>query len=267
MSSKSYDYEIFKKFNFERQPVGVKLSLNKIEGIDQLEKKLALCEMFKEAQESPPFYAAKDNFACLGSMVLGMREPEPYLESGEVGAKEGIYKEARANKRIYQYIPKLAKDTVRYVAFSGINQLSFDPDLLIITANVSQAEILLRALSYSTGKMLTTKSTPVIMCAWLFAYPYVSGEVNFTVTGLGSGMKARRVLPEGLMLISVPYDLLPMLIENLKDMEWILPITTMSEEERREYSTRVTDEIRQEYLTAEITEYHPVLFTFNFKIE
>ena len=247
MSLKSYDYAIFKKFNFERQPVGVKLLLNKIEDIDQLEKKLALCEMFKEAQESPPFYAAKDNFACLGSMVLGMREPEPYLESGEVGAKEGIYKEARANKRIYQYIPKLAKDTVRYVAFSGINQLSFDPDLLIITANVSQAEILLRALSYSTGKMLTTKSTPVIMCAWLFIYPYVSGDVNFTVTGLGSGMKAKKVLPEGLMLVSIPYDLLPMMIDNLQDMQWVLPLHTRATEDK-EYFKSITDEIKQEYV-------------------
>jgi hypothetical protein len=112
---------------------------------------------------------------------------------------------------------------------------------------VSQAEILLRSLSYTTGRMLTTKSTPVIMCAWLFVYPYVSGEMNFTVTGLGSGMKARKVLPEGLMLISVPYDLLPMMIENLQDMQWILPLHTIAEDDK-EYFKRTADEIRQEYL-------------------
>jgi len=33
-------------------------------------------------------------------------------------------------------------------------------------------------------------------------------------------MKARQVLPEGLMLITIPFDLLPMMIENLEDMEW-----------------------------------------------
>lgn len=247
MHSTLRDYSVFDKFNFERKPVGIKFLLKKPDGIDRLDKELALCEMFKEAQERSPFYAIKENFACLGSLVLGIREPEPIFESGEVGAKEGIYKEARANKRIYQYVPKMPKETVRYVAFSPIDQLSFDPDIVIITAHVSQAEILLRSLSYTTGKMLTTKSTPVIMCAWLFVYPYVSGEMNFTVTGLSSGMKARKVLPEGLMLISVPYDLLPMMIENLQDMQWILPLHTIAEDDK-EYFKRTADEIRQEYL-------------------
>ncbi len=246
MQSIPRDYSIFQKFDFERSPVGVKFLLNRPEGIDRLDKELALCEMFKEAQGGNPFYAVKENFACLGSLVLGMREPEPIFISGEIGAKEGIYKEARANKRIYQYVPKLPKDTIRYVAFSPLDGIPFDPDVLLITANVSQAEIILRAVSYTTGKMLTAKSTPVIMCSWLFAYPYVSGELNYTVTGLGSGMKARKVLPEGLMLLSVPYDILPMLMENLRDMGWVLPLHTIAEDDK-EYFTRTTEVIRQEY--------------------
>ena len=241
------DYSIFDKFNFERKPVGVKFLLNRPDGIEQLDKELALCEMFKEAQQRSPFYATRENFTCLGSLVLGMRESEPIFESGEVGAKEGLYKEARANKRIYRYIPKLTRETVRYVAFSPFDQLSFDPDVLIITAEVSQAEILLRSLTYTTGKMLTTKSTPVLMCSWLFVYPYVSGEMNYTVTGLGSGMKARNVLPEGLMLISVPFDLLPMMTENLQNMKWVLPLHTLPQEDE-DYFKRTSEEIRQEYM-------------------
>ena len=42
------DLSIFDKFNFERKPVGVKYLLGKPDGIKQLNKKLALCEMFKE---------------------------------------------------------------------------------------------------------------------------------------------------------------------------------------------------------------------------
>ena len=60
-------------------------------------------------------------------------------------------------------------------------------------------------------------------------------------------MRIKKLLPEGLVLISVPYDLIPMLIDNLQDMDWVLPITTLSEDERREFSTRVMEEIRQEY--------------------
>jgi hypothetical protein len=33
-------------------------------------------------------------------------------------------------------------------------------------------------------------------------------------------MKARQVLPDGLMIISVPFNLISGLMENLKEMEW-----------------------------------------------
>ena len=243
----SLDFSIFERFNFERKPVGIKYLLNKPEGLPKFDRSLAMCEMFRAAQDSEPFYAAKDNFACLGAVVMGMRDMEPIFESGEIGATEGIFKEARANRRIYSELPKLARDTVRYAAFSTADKLTFDPDVLIITAPVNQAEIILRALNYSTGKILTTRYSLVIMCSWLFIYPYISGEANFTVTGLGYGMKSRKVLPEGLMLISVPFDLLPKLIDNLQNMEWVLPLYTATDEERAEYFRKTTEEIKRRY--------------------
>lgn len=176
------DYSIFHRFSFQYKPVGIKFLLNRLEGIEKLDASIAFCEMFRKAQDRKPFYAAKENFACMERLLLGMMEPEPIFESGQIGEKEKIYQEARANRRIYQYLPKLAKNTVRYVAFSPIDKLTFEPDVLVITADPRQAEILLRALSYSTGKPLTTKITPVLMCAWLFFYPYVTGELNYTIT-------------------------------------------------------------------------------------
>ena len=89
---------------------------------------------------------------------------------------------------------------------------------------------------------------PVLMCAWIITYPHITGELNYTVTGIGYGIRMQKILPEGLFLISVPYDLIPMLIYNLREMDWVLPITTIGEEERRQFSTKVMDEIRQEYL-------------------
>jgi uncharacterized protein (DUF169 family) len=133
------------------------------------------------------------------------------------------------------------------VAFSSLDKLTFEPDLLIITAKPPDAEIIFRALSYSIGKPLTSRITPVLTCAWVFAYPYITGEMNYTVTGIGYGIRMQRVLPEGLFLITVPYDLIPMLIENLKEMEWVLPMTTLSEEDRKEFGAKIMEEIQEEY--------------------
>jgi len=85
------------------------------------------------------------------------------------------------------------------------------------------------------------------MCAWLFVHPFVSGEANYSVTGLGYGMKARKVFPEGLMLVSVPYDLLPALTVNLQEMEWELPAYRLSEDDRNSYFKKATEEIIRRY--------------------
>jgi uncharacterized protein (DUF169 family) len=248
MQATPRDYSILERFNFEYKPVGVKLLLNRPAGLEKTDKIMPICRMFREAQDSRPFYAAQDNFSCVDRLVLGMVDPEPIFESGQIGTKEKIYQEARANRRIYQYIQKLPRNNVRYVAFSSVDKLSFEPDLLVITAKPSQAEILLRAVGYSTGKPVTSKFTTVLMCAWIFAYPYISGELNYIVTGIGYGFRMQKILPEGLFLISVPFDLIPMLLENLKEMEWVLPMTTLSESERGEFSAKIMEEIRQEYL-------------------
>jgi hypothetical protein len=42
--------------------------------------------------------------------------------------------------------------------------------------------------------------------------------MNYTVTGLGLGMQALSVFPPGLFLISVPWNLLSTMMENLQEM-------------------------------------------------
>jgi uncharacterized protein (DUF169 family) len=218
MMLKVRDYSIFKKFNFERKPVGVKFSITKPEGIQRLDKSLNFCEMFKEAQTSKPFYVGQGDFHCIESLLLGMEDPEPIFISGLFGAVENLFKEARACRAMYQYLPRMLKGSVHYVTFAAIDQLTFDPDVLVITANVIQAQTLLRSIGYSTGEFYSSKATPVAACAWIYIYPVLSGEMNYTVTGLGLGMQALEVLPPGLFLISVPWTKLPTMMENLQEI-------------------------------------------------
>jgi uncharacterized protein (DUF169 family) len=248
LASTMRDYSVFDRFNFERKPVGIKFLLNKPEGLKQTDKVMPICRLFVEAQSIQPFYATKDNFSCVDRLVLGITDPEPTKVSGQIGAKEKIYQEPRANSRVYQNIVKIPKDTVRYVVFSPHDKLTFNPDLLVITAKPSDAEIIFRALSYSLGKPLTSKFTPVLMCSWMFTYPFITGEINYTVTGIGHGMRLQKILPEGLFLISIPYDLIPMLINNLKEMDWVLPMIDLSREEWKEYAAKIMSAIQQEYL-------------------
>jgi len=221
------DLSIYKKFNFEYPPVGVKFLPGRPEGMAQLDKSLALCEMVKEAQQrGTPFYITKDNENCAGAMMLGMVEPVPHPGGGELGVKYGIFEEARANDRLIENSPKMAPGGVNCVAFSPLDKLTFEPDLLFLVTNTSQAEIVLRALSYSTGEIWSSKVSTVGACAWTFVYPYQSGMVNYVATGLTFGLKARKTYPEGWMIFSIPYHWIPIITKNLENMEWVLPSYT-----------------------------------------
>jgi uncharacterized protein (DUF169 family) len=218
------DLAIFDRFDFDVQPVGVKFFVKRPDSVERLNEKVALCEMLKKAQDGNVFFADKENHACeAGLYILGQADaPGPYV-SGEFGAGLQIFEETRSASRLYQYIPRIGKEVVNYVAFSPLNKLPFDPDVLIILARASQTEILLRAMSYRTGNMWVSKSSPAIGCAWIYSYPYLTGELNFILTGLGHGMKRRRLFPEGQQLVSIPFDLLPSMLQALKDMPWVLP--------------------------------------------
>ena len=215
---------ILDKFDFDVPPVGVKFLAKPPDMVERIDENMALCEMLKAAQEGNAFFADAENHTCeAGLYVLGQGDmAEPYI-SGEFGAGLKIFEDPRSAARLYHHIPKIEKGVVNYVALSPVDKLPFEPDILIIMADTNQTEILLRAMSYRTGKMWVSKFTPAIGCAWFYIYPYLTGEMNYFITGLGHGMKRRKIFPEGRQIISIPFDLLSSLLETLQVMPWVLP--------------------------------------------
>jgi len=216
------DWAILDKFKFQAPPVGIKYLTKPLQGIAKLGKNLSLCEMLKTAFEGNSFYANAKNHACdAGLYVLGQTVLKEQYINGKFGAGLGVFHDERAAGRLYHYVPTIAKGVVKYVVLSPLDQLAFDPDVLIILASTGQAEILLRAMSYGTGEMWHSRYSSAIGCAWLFTYPFVNGEINFVTTGLGFGMKRRKLFPEGRQFISIPFDRLPYMLQTLQEMPWV----------------------------------------------
>lgn len=246
------DLSIFDKFNFAFKPVGINFLLVKPENVEVLDKKLAICEILKEAlQRGSPFYFSKEQEDCFGRAILGMAQEDQSLgESGIVGYKWGIFQEPRANSKLYHHNYHLGKGIVNYVVFSPYDKLKLDPDLLIIMADAGQTEIILRAMSYSTGELYESKTSPVLGCSWLITYPYMSGKINFMPTALQShGMKSRQVFPDGWFLISIPFNWIPTITQNLNEMKWDLPEYQGGKEffmqERKRILAEITDELQR----------------------
>ena len=101
----------------------------------------------------------------------------------------------------------------------------------------------MRALVYSTGEAWSSKGTPVLACSWLYIYPYLTGEVNYMVTGMSMGMQTLQVLPQGLMLIAIPWQKLPMIMNNLRKMEWHPLSETITGEQHKARFAELLEEI------------------------
>jgi uncharacterized protein (DUF169 family) len=232
---------ILDKFDFDIPPVGIKFLNQQPDMIERLDGNMALCEMLRTAQEGDAFFADAQNHTCeAGLYVLGQADAaEPFI-SGEFGAGLKIFEEPRSAARLYHYIPKIERGVVKYVAFSPSDKLSFEPDVLIILADTNQTEILLRAMSYRSGKMWVSRFSPAIGCAWTYIYPYLTGELNYFISGLGHGMKRRKLFPEGRQIISIPFDLLPSLLQTLKIMPWVPPAY---KPDGLEFVRRLTDKL------------------------
>jgi uncharacterized protein (DUF169 family) len=213
------------RIDFEKPAVGVKFQFFKPQDIDPLpmDRNLSFCEMLAEAQVADaPFYFSKEhNETCVGKILLGMADMEPFAEAGEIGPRLGIMQEARVNRNFYHHVPRLAKGTVNYVVFAPISKLTFEPDVLIITATPKQAEIVMRAMSYSTGVPYTSKATMVMGCSWVYIYPFETGRVNYLMPEMIHGMTGRELFAPNTVLVSIPYQWLQTVAQNLKEIEMV----------------------------------------------
>jgi uncharacterized protein (DUF169 family) len=170
----------------------------------------------------------------VGPFILGNQEIPPVFYRGEYGVAQKHFKEPRAMRKVYQIIPKMEKNVVGCVAFSAVDKLSFEPDVIVFVADSDQTQILLRAMSYTTGQPYTSKFTGVMGCAWLLIYPYLTGELNYVPANFSAGMKKLKVFREGTIVTSIPYQLLPTVLRNLQEMPWVLPLLQPDGEEFRE---------------------------------
>ncbi|MCL2126239.1 MAG: DUF169 domain-containing protein [Oscillospiraceae bacterium] len=222
MNNMTNDFTPLKKLDLELPPIGVKFSFFKPDDVPPLEKdaKLSLCEMLKTAQaENRSFYFSKENDeTCVGNILLGMDSFAGFEESGQIGPRLGVFDEARCNQHFYQFVPKLNKGIVNYVLFSPVEKLTYEPDVLVVAASPEKAEIVMRAMTYTTGEMYKSTCTPVMGCAWLLIHPYKTAEVNFLVPALVHGMHGRRLYSPDTLLIGIPYRWIPTILANLERM-------------------------------------------------
>lgn len=230
----------FARLGCEYPGVAIKFCYAKPEGVEKAEEVMSFCQFVKLCQDTgKTFCISKDNDNCFGKMVLGMIPKQPFAASGQAGMDFGVYRTPAPNARIHSQIPTMVQGSVNYVLFSTVENCDFEPDLVIVVADVEQADIVMRATSYISGDFWESKTSCVMSCGWTYVYPYMTGKVNFCVTGMHHGMARRKVYPKGLHIIAIPYQKLDEVCTALKEMPWKLPALQDDEESKAIMAARM----------------------------
>ena len=211
--------------------VAVKFCRNRPENYQQAEGTDMFCSFLKKAQdENMAFFTTVENDKCMGKVVLGMTDLETNHGSGQVGYEMGVFRTPAANARLYHEATMLKRGVCNFVVFCPVALCDYDPDLVICIAPTEKAQLLLRATSYISGDLWESKCSYVMSCAWTYAYPYVSGKVNHLFSDMHLGMQIRQSYPQGLHIITIPYQKLDEVITALTEMEHV-PLELLTDTE------------------------------------
>ena len=234
------DKEFLKKLDLQYPAVAIKFRFEKPDVIHYDGGPASFCQFVKYAQDTGKhFYVEAADDQCYGKMALGMIDKPPVTASGQAGYDFGCYKSPVGCQQLYQKLPVIEPHTVNYVEFSPALNCDFDPDLLFFVADLPQADIIMRATSFISGDLWESKSSPVISCAWMYAYPIISGKVNHITTGYYHGLKRRGAYPAGLRMIAVPFQKMPEFFQALEEMDWTLIAFRDDEESKADLKRRM----------------------------
>ena len=232
--------ELLRKLDCEYAPVAIRMCLEKPDAPRYRGEKTAFCAYMKYCQTTREhFYIQEEDDACYGKLAMGMIEKPPVTASGQAGVDFGCFETAMGNRQLYQKLPILEPHTIRYVEYAPADICDFTPDLLFFTADLPQADIIMRATSWVSGDLWESKSSPVISCAWMYAYPIISGKCNHITTGFYHGLKRRKAYPAGLRMIAVPFQKIPEFFYALEHMDWTLIAFREDEESKAELARRM----------------------------
>jgi len=172
----------------ERSPIAISFSNEPPEGVEQMNGQIRLCQMLDKVRlDGESFYTEYKNHGCDGGAYsCGLIMPSERLKTGEFLAKDlGLFGSKRAARRFISSIPRIEPETVKVVSFSPLEKATFEPDVVVLICNAKQGMKIAEAVAYQSGKNTLGLTGPPI-CSAVVAYPFLSGEVVYSLGDMGA---------------------------------------------------------------------------------
>lgn len=197
-------------------PVAIKLATGKEdipEGMEKVEGVFRHCKMASMARnEGRVFYSTVENHECMGgAWALGLRELTETLKTGHFYFKLGKFESTASCMRTIHSIPHVESGATYAVLYAPLEKTNFSPHVVQIVAcpkvmlKIAQSE-----LFRVGGRIFSEFSGIQSICADTTAYPYLSGNTNFSLGCDGS--RKFSGIEDDEMVVGFPVERLPEIV-------------------------------------------------------
>ncbi|WP_094227941.1 DUF169 domain-containing protein [Methanolobus psychrotolerans] len=188
-------------------------------GINHIGETTRHCQMVDNVRRlGTQFYSFLDDQMCKGgAAVMGLTEMSPKLKSGEVYYNLNHFSSLDSAKSTMGRVPMVEANSIKAVVYSPLEKVTFKPDVILIIATPKQVMELSQALLHKSGGRVNAGfAGKQSVCADGVAYPYLTGEAGVTI-GCSGSRKYTEIQDEE-MILSIPVDMLPAMVESAKSM-------------------------------------------------
>lgn len=221
--SKNKEYaQQLKKMGYERKIIAFKLYDEVPENVESYGDVVSFqCAIAAEIWEEgrKPFYITKKNVLCGGAVYSGLGTNKVTKEifdgamSQTIGSGKG-YETREIFRRVNQQIPHHFKHH-KYQVIGALEDVE-NPDVVLIVADAYKVMRLTKAYTWKTGE-LSHALSGTAMCTNSFPLVYKTKTMTYNM-----GDESSRILMNlepGEMYCFIHYDLLPLIVENIENIQ------------------------------------------------
>lgn len=182
--------ELKEKLGLDKSPVAIKFVLREEdipEGIKKIDENIRHCEMVRRAAQGETFYATSKEQMCKGgASAIGLMETPEKIKTGEFYQSLGRFSSLGSAKRTMESIPKI-DPMMKAIIYAPLEDIKFDPDVIVVISNPAQAMKLAQAMVYTRGGRVEASFSGIqSVCADAVAGPFINNTANFTLGCSGS---------------------------------------------------------------------------------
>jgi len=180
--------------------------------------KMTFCQFIMSAREGQHLIADAENISCPnGSSALGFIDVPEKLRTGALLETIGVFEKA-AGAEMVESVPRFERDEFSRIALAPLQNMSFEPDLVLIETLPEQIMWLNLASIYAGGGRLNfSTSVSNGTCSDLTVVPMRSGKINISAGCYGC--RNATSVPDEYMYASFPGAMLEGIVEALSNIK------------------------------------------------